>query len=70
MQTAEMAATPREEEQVLELCDRLRRHVLDWNEEELKIYFIGPLLNLVDYLHEAYQAFFERRERQIVRPHR
>ena len=56
-----VAFAPGEEERLVELGERLRRHVLDWNEEELKIYCIGPLLNLVDYLHETYQAFFERR---------
>ena len=60
-QTAELVTTPHEEARLLELCNVLRHHVLDWNEEELKIYFIGPLLNLVNYLHETYQAFFERR---------
>lgn len=60
-QTEEIAISPTEEARLTELCDMLRRHVLDWNEEELKIYFIGQLVNLVNYLHETYQAFFERR---------
>ena len=60
-QTAEIAITPHEEERLSELCKLLGRHVLDWNEEELKMYFISQLLNVVNYLHETYQAFFERR---------
>ncbi len=53
--------TPDEEAKLLTLGERLRGHVHDWNEEELKIYFIGELLNCVDYLRKEYQAFFERR---------
>ena len=39
---------------------RLVKHVYDWNEQELKIQFIGPLLNLVDFDQAHYQPFFER----------
>lgn len=60
-QTAEIEITPQEEKELLTLGSRLREHVHDWNEEELKIYFIGSLLNLINYLHKEYQAFFERR---------
>ena len=59
-QTAEISCTPHEDKQVLELCDLLQQHVNDWNEEELKLHFIGVLLHLVNYVHEEYQAFFER----------
>ncbi len=60
-QTAEIDVTPQEEASLTVLRERLSEHVHDWNEEELKIYFIGGVLNLVDYLHKDYQAFFERR---------
>ena len=53
--------TQDEETQLLELCQMLRQHVHDWNEEELKIYFIGALMRMVKYLQKDYQAFFERR---------
>ena len=39
---------------------RLITRVYDWNETELKIRFIGPLLDLVNFDHTAYQSFFER----------
>ena len=54
------AVSSAEDHRLAELCERLRVHIHDWNEEELKLYFIGPLLDLVDYLHDDYQAFFER----------
>ena len=59
-QTSAIEVLPHEETQLTNLGERLREHVHDWNEEELKIYFIGGLLNVVNYLHKAYQAFFER----------
>lgn len=31
-----------------------------WNEMELRLYFIGPLLNMVNYRTDKYQAFAER----------
>ena len=47
------------EGQVLDVLGRkLREHVWDWNEEELKIRFIGPLLNLVDFDQTQYKSFF------------
>ncbi len=58
--SADIACTPQEETQLLELCNLLQRHVNDWNEEELKLHFIGLLLHLVNYVHDEYQAFFER----------
>lgn len=58
---AEHNITPDEEAYLMELCQTLRKHVLDWNEEELKIKFIGSLMNAIDYDHPEYQVFFERR---------
>ena len=49
-----------EHEMLERLCDKLNAHIYDWNEEELKINFIGQLLTLVDYDRSNYQAFFER----------
>ncbi len=39
---------------------RLVEKVDDWNEEELKIFFIGPLLDAVDYTHPKYRPFLDR----------
>jgi hypothetical protein len=60
-QANDIEVNAQDETKLLTLGERLQEHVHDWNEEELKIYFIGELLNLVDYLHKKYQAFFERR---------
>ncbi|MDM8559525.1 hypothetical protein [Candidatus Parabeggiatoa sp. HSG14] len=50
------------EEEILlnTLQKKLQHHVYDWNEQELIVYFIAPLLNLVDFEHHNYQAFLER----------
>lgn len=47
-------------EKLTELQRQLRRHVADWNEEELKIKFIGPLITLSQLDGENYNTFFER----------
>ncbi len=39
----------------------LLQNVEGWNEEELKMKFIGPLLNLIEYDMPQYKSFFERR---------
>lgn len=57
---ADIVCTPEEDAQLYELCETLQEHVNDWNEEELKLQFIGLLLHLVRYVHAEYQTFFER----------
>ena len=42
------------------LQDKLLDNVWDWNEEELKVYFIVPLLELVRFDHELYKPFLSR----------
>ena len=42
------------------LQKRLMKHVYSWNEQELKVQFIGPLLNSIDFDEEQYHPFFER----------
>lgn len=59
--SADMPLTPEETARLQVLGAKLDNHVYDWNEEELKIRFIGGLLELVDYDHPEYQVFFERR---------
>jgi hypothetical protein len=58
--TATIPVSDQDRQRLIELCHKLRRHVHDWNEEELKMQFISLLLELVDYDQEAYQVFFER----------
>lgn len=53
--------SPAETEQLRILGDRLRDAVHDWNEEELKLKFIGFLIALVDYDQAEYQVFWGRR---------
>jgi len=47
-----------------ELLNDLRRnlttHVHSWNEAELRIKFIAPLLQLINFDNKYYQSFFER----------
>ena len=57
---ADVPVTQPEERQLSELGAKLLRHVLDWNEEELKMKFIGFVMGLVNYDQEQYQAFFDR----------
>lgn len=53
---------PSPEERILlgALREKLADHVYDWNEYELIVKFITPLLAMVNFDQEAYQSFFER----------
>ena len=42
------------------LQKRLIKHVHDWNEQELKMRFISPILDMIDFEQSNYQPFFER----------
>ena len=42
------------------LAEKLRIHAHDWNEEELKIYFIAFLLDFVEFYQPSYRPFLER----------
>lgn len=46
--------------QLKQLQNLLKDNVDLWNEMELKMKFLGPLMNLVDYDTEYYRAFMER----------
>ncbi|MEM7532412.1 MAG: hypothetical protein AAF639_09555 [Chloroflexota bacterium] len=50
-----------------DLQKHLDRHVYSWNEQELKIEFIGPLLKLIDFYQTHYRPFFER---EIAAPYK
>lgn len=47
-------------ERLMWLQARLIEHVYDWNEYELRLKFIGQLLDLVDFDQGEYQSFIER----------
>lgn len=49
-----------EEKKLDTLRERLFEHVYDWNEYELSLKFIAPLLLMVDFDQDNYQSFFER----------
>ena len=59
--SVELPVTSDETQQLQQLGVTLNEHVHDWNEEELKLKFIGFVLALVKYDQADYQAFFERR---------
>lgn len=47
-------------EQLDRLREKLTDHVWDWNELELTVKFIGPLLSMVNFDQENYQSFMHR----------
>ena len=49
-----------DEKRLKELSESLQDHVHDWNEAELKLKFVAPLLFMVKFDHEKYQSFVER----------
>jgi len=49
-----------ENQRLTKLSNRLKKHVIDWNEEELKMNFIAFLFDLVDFNQKNSKAFFER----------
>ncbi|MEM8529175.1 MAG: hypothetical protein AAGG68_31375 [Bacteroidota bacterium] len=50
-----------EKSRLLKLQKALIKNVDLWNEAELKIKFLGPLLELVDYDTDRYRSFMERK---------
>ena len=56
----ELPTDPRACEELERLRDALDRHARGWNEEELKLFFIGPLIRLVDFDGAQYGAFADR----------
>ncbi|MCI5190595.1 MAG: hypothetical protein D3905_12590 [Candidatus Electrothrix sp. AS4_5] len=49
-----------EQQTLCDLSQTLLTHVHDWNEEELKVYFIASLLNMVNFYQPSYRPFLER----------
>jgi len=52
--------SPEQEKQLDMLREKLLDHAWDWNELELTVKFIGPLLSLVNFDQENYQSFLNR----------
>lgn len=54
--------SPKEEEELENLQEGLIDYVEVWNEDELKFYFLGPLMRLVNYDAEKhYKSFLNRK---------
>ncbi len=49
-----------EAKQLKRLSKKLLYHVHDWNEEELKVYFLAFILDLIDFYQDKYRPFMER----------
>ncbi len=50
---------------VIELRDMLYVNADAWNEDELKMFFIAPLLNMVKFYHQPYYKAFTQRTMRI-----
>ncbi len=53
-------ATPAIQQQLEELRQELFEEVDNWNEDELKLFFIGPLINLVHFKTPNFKPFTQR----------
>ena len=63
LQTWLQGASPLTQEEAAplhQLSQKLALYVRDWNEEELKIYFIALLLNMIDFYGATTRPFMER----------
>jgi len=59
--TIQCQPTDFERQLLYALQAKLEKRVYAWNEDELKVNFIAPLLSLVDFESEKYHVFSERR---------
>lgn len=55
-----------EQERILELQETLKENILDWNEAELKFYFLGPFMLFLNFKTKQYRSFAERPLSAIV----
>ena len=58
--SAQPELTDRQLEELDAVHSKARRFVPNWNEEELKLFLISRLLNVVDFNEQAYRAFAEQ----------
>ncbi len=49
-----------EKKSIDNLLEQISNNVNTWNEDELKMFFIGPLISLVNYNTEKYKSFTQR----------
>jgi len=58
--TVQDTLSEEDEKKLNALCESLQDYAYDWNEAELKLKFIGPLLLTVNFDQEKYHSFMER----------
>ncbi len=64
--SAQSDSTKFEEQQLDFLKKQLSIYADEWNEDELKFMFIGPLLSLINFNNEKYKVFTQRQLSAIV----
>ncbi len=63
---AENTVNESEKKELTYLSKQLFRNVEGWNEDELKFFFLSPLIRLVDFYSEHYKPFTQRRLWAII----
>ena len=56
----EYAISDEDDNTINALAKKLKLRVNDWNEEELKMWFISPLLSVIDYEVNSFTPFVDR----------
>ena len=59
--------TDKEREQLNALSHNFNKYYKNWNEDELKMQFIAPLLIIIDYYTSAYMPFSQRNLSVVVK---
>ncbi|MEM7538753.1 MAG: hypothetical protein AAF639_41720, partial [Chloroflexota bacterium] len=60
LMTIQTAPSDTEEKRLQQLQEELLERVYDWNETELIVNFIGPLLLMINFNQAAYRTFLDR----------
>lgn len=63
---ADEPITDDEKDFLLDLSKRLFYNAESWNEDELKFFFISPLVHLVNFQHKHYKAFTQRKFATVI----
>jgi hypothetical protein len=56
----------KDREQLLALRQHLRMNVDGWNEDELKFYFLGPLMFLIGFDGKRFKSFLQRSLKAVI----
>ncbi len=57
----------KDREQLLSLRKHLCANVEGWNEDELKFYFLGPLMFIVNFDEKRFKSFLQRSLKAVIR---